>query len=132
MRDIMMPRKNYSLNDYFYKFDNPRIGDNNYMKADIIENGDKYFIVVDIPGINKNNLVIDYENGYLNIKAVKLDDNRISYVRRERFVGEARRSFYIGSKNEQDIKAIYKDGVLEVSFPKLELPKKNSKNIIIQ
>jgi len=128
----MMPRKSYAINDYFYKFENPGTGNNDCMKADIIEQDDKYYVVIDIPGVNKNNLIIDYENGYLNIKAIKIDNTGISYVRRERFVGEVRRSFYIGFKREQDIRAIYRDGVLEISFPKQELPKKNSKNISIQ
>lgn len=128
----MIPRKNYTLNDYFYKFDRPATGDGNYMKADIIEQDDKYYIVIDVPGISQNNIVIDYENGYLNVKAVKLENTGIVYVRRERFVGEARRSFYIGSKREEDIKAVYKDGVLEIAFPKQELPKKNSKNIMVK
>lgn len=127
----MMPRKNYTINDYFGKFENPGTGNNSYMRADIIEQGDRYYIVIDIPGVNRENMIIDYENGYLNIKAVRLDNTGIIYVRRERFVGEIRRSFYIGFKREQDIKAIYKDGLLEISFPKQELPKKNSKNINI-
>lgn len=132
MRDIMLPRKNYNVNEYFYKYERPATGDNNCMKTDIIDTDDKYFIVIDIPGVKKENIMIDYENGYLNIKVMKLDETGISYVRRERFVGDARRSFYIGSKREEDIKASCKDGVLEISFPKQELPKKNSKNIVIE
>jgi HSP20 family protein len=132
MRDVMIPRKNYTINDYFYKFDKPAIGDGNCMKADIIEQDDKYYIVMDVPGINKDSIVIDYENGYLNVKAVKPENNSISYIRRERFVGEVRRSFYIGSKRESDIKAVCRDGVLEIAFPKQELPRKNSKSIAVE
>lgn len=128
----MIPRKNYTINDYFYKFDKPMTGNLDSMKADIIELDDKYYIIMDIPGVNKNNIYIDYENGYLNIKAIKVENNSISYIRRERFVGEVRRSFYIGFKRYEDIKANYRDGVLEVSFPKQELPKKDSKNITIE
>ena len=127
----MMPRNNYTVNDYFNKFENPGTGNNSYMRADIIDKGDKYYIVIDVPGVSRNNLFIDYENGYLNIKAIKVDTTGISYVRRERFIGEIRRSFYIGFKRYDDIKASYKDGVLEVSFPKQELPKKDSRNINI-
>lgn len=127
----MMPRNNYTVNDYFNKFENVGTGSNSYMRADIMEQKDRYYIVIDVPGINRNNLFIDYENGYLNIKAIKTDTTGIIYVRRERFVGEIRRSFYIGFKRYEDIKAQYKDGVLEVSFPKQELPKKDSKNINI-
>lgn len=127
----MMPRNNYTVNDYFNKFENIGTGNNSYMRADIMEQNDRYYIVIDVPGVNRNNLFIDYENGYLNIKAIKVDTTGISYVRRERFVGEVRRSFYIGFKRYEDIKAQYKDGVLEVSFPKQELPKKDSRNINI-
>jgi HSP20 family molecular chaperone IbpA len=53
------------------------------------------------------------------------------YIRKERFTGEIRRSFYIGDKKEQDIKATYKNGILNITFPKEEANRKNKKNIAI-
>ena len=53
-------------------------------------------------------------------------------IRKERFFGEARRSFYIGVKKESDIKAVYKDGILNISFPKEEQVKNAGKIITVE
>ena len=40
--------------------------------------------------------------------------------------------FYIGEKKESDIKANYENGILTISFPKEETPKKEIPNITIK
>ena len=83
--------------------------------------------------IKKEDILINYENGYLTIKAVKKVELKTEvYVRRERFYGEVKRSFYIGEKKESDIKANYENGILTISFPKEETPKKEIPNITIK
>ena len=100
----------YYLNDYFPLIDSPLLKEREYMKTDI-----------------------NYENGYLTIKAVKKVELKTEvYVRRERFYGEVKRSFYIGEKKESDIKANYENGILTISFPKEEAPKKEIPNITIK
>lgn len=129
----MLPKRNYYLNDYFDLFDMKLNKEKDIMKTDIFEKENKYILEVDIPGIKKENIKINYENGYLTIKAEKniLSSSPDKYIRRERFYGEIKRSFYIGIKKETDIKAIYKDGILTISFPKEDLPQQNTKNITI-
>ena len=129
----MLPKRNYYLNDYFDLFDNPYNKDKEYMKTDIFEKDNKYIIETDLPGIKKENIKISYENGYLTIKVTKntLSSNPNTYVRRERFYGEIKRSFYIGIKRESDIKASYQHGILLISFPKEDVPTNTSKNITI-
>ena len=129
----MLPKRNYYLNDYFDLFDNPYNKDKEYMKTDIFEKDNKYIIETDLPGIKKENIKISYENGYLTIKVTKntLSSNPNTYVRRERFYGEIKRSFYIGIKRESDIKASYQHGILLISFPKEDIPTNTSKNITI-
>ena len=129
----MLPKRNYYLNDYFDLFDAPYNREKDYMKTDIFELNNKYIIEMDLPGIKKSDIKINYENGYLTIKASKsiLTSNPNTYIRRERFYGELKRSFYIGIKKETDIKATYHEGILQISFPKEDLPKKTSKNITV-
>ena len=129
----MLPKRNYYLNDYFDLFDNPYNREKEYMKTDIFEKDNKYIIETDLPGIKKENIKISYENGYLTIKVTKntLSSNPNTYVRRERFYGEIKRSFYIGIKRESDIKASYQHGILLISFPKEDVPTNTSKNITI-
>lgn len=120
-------------NNYNDLLDIPFNIEREYMRTDIFLHGDKYVIETDLPGINRKDIRIDYENGYLTIGAAKkaLKEDINNYLRRERFYGEIKRSFYIGIKNESDIKAIFKDGILEISFPKEEISK-NNKGISIQ
>ncbi len=129
----MIPKRNYYLNDYFDLFDSKQYKEKEYMKTDIFESNNKYILETDIPGIKRENIKVIYENGYLTIKVSKntLTSTPNTYIRRERFYGEIQRSFYIGIKKENDIKAIYKEGILQISFPKEDIPKDSSKNITI-
>ena len=126
----MLPR--YYLNDYFTLIDSPIVKEREYMKTDIREYQNKYIMEIDLPGLKKEDISINYENGYLTIKASKTIDLKPEvYVRRERFYGEIKRSFYIGIKKETDIKATHHEGILQISFPKEDIPKKTSKNITV-
>ena len=127
----MLPKRNYYLNDYFDMFNITY--NKEYMKTDIYEKDNKYVLEIDLPGIKKENIKINYENGYLTIRGEKniLPSNPNTYIRRERFYGEIKRSFYIGIKKEAELKAKYLDGILTITFPKEDIPKKESKNITI-
>ena len=100
----MIPKRNYYLNDYFDMFNMPL--NKEYMKTDIYELDNKYYLEIDLPGIKKENIKINYENGYLTISAEKnvLSSGPNTYIRRERFYGEIKRSFYnyhcCGKNNE--------------------------------
>lgn len=127
----MLPR--YYLNDYFTLIDSPFSKEREFMKTDIREYQNKYIIEVDLPGLKKEDITINYENGYLTIKAIKNTELKTEvYVRRERFYGEVKRSFYIGEKKESDIKANYENGILTIIFPKEETKVKEGQNIIIK
>ena len=127
----MLPKRNYYLNDYFDMFNMPL--NKEYMKSDIYELDNKYYLEIDLPGIKKENIKINYENGYLTISAEKnvLSSGPNTYIRRERFYGEIKRSFYIGMKKDTDLKAKYINGILTITFPKADIPKKETKNITI-
>ena len=129
----MLPRRNYYLNDYFDMFSTPYTREKEYMKTDIYELDNKYILEIDLPGIKKENIKINYDNGYLTIGIEKntLSARPDTYIRRERFYGQIKRSFYIGIKKETELKAKYKEGILTISFPKEDIPKKDVKNITI-
>ena len=127
----MLPR--YYLNDYFTLLDPPFSKEREFMKTDIREYQNKYIMEIDLPGIKKEEITINYENGYLTLKAIKNTDLKPEvYVRRERFYGEIKRSFYIGEKKESDIKANFENGILTIAFPKEETLKKDIQNIEIK
>lgn len=129
----MYPRKNYYLNDYFDLFNNGYSKEKEYMKTDIYEKDNNYNLEIDLPGIKKDKIKVNYENGYLTIKVAKesLSSGIDTYIRRERFFGEIKRSFYIGIKKENNIKAYFKEGVLFITFPKEDIKEELGKNIAV-
>jgi HSP20 family protein len=108
-------------------FDNDFMMLTNFMggdfKVDLKETEDSYLVEADLPGIPKEAIDIDYNNGYLTITAKRddtVEDKKENYVRRERHYGEFKRSFYVDNVDESKIDASFKDGVLKVTLPKQE------------
>ena len=102
-------------------------------KVDVKDTGAAYEFTADLPGVSKENIGVDYNNGYLTIKTTvdktpeakdeaakdtKDEKSADKYLRRERYFGSMQRSFYIDDVDEKNIKASYKDGVLTVMLPK--------------
>ena len=133
---MLVPRrKNWDLFDDFFE-DFPVV-ESKCMKTDIKEHDNNYELIVDLPGFSKDNINISIENGYLEISAKttsdKEENEKGKYLRRERFEGEYKRSFYVGDNiTEDEIKASFKNGILKINVPKVkENPKENKKYIEI-
>ena len=109
------------------------------MSTDVHEHDDHYDVDIDLPGFNKDEIKLELDNGYLTVSASKsLDEEhkneRGKLIRQERYAGSMQRSFYVGENiTEEDIKASFKHGVLNLTLPKKEkekLPEK--KQILIE
>ena len=122
--------------DRFFDFDYPQVDRKLYgkraahvMKTDVREHEDKYEVVMDLPGFKKEEIKVELKEGYLTVSAGKSleegDKNQEGkYIRRERYVGNMSRSFFVGKDiTKEDIHAKFEDGVLTLDFPK-EAPKK--------
>lgn len=103
------------------------------MKTDIKELENGFDIAIDMPGFDKKDIELTLQNGYLKVEA-KREENQNdedNFVRRERSYSCAR-TYYVGEAiKEEDVKAKYNNGTLELFVPKKqkELPQK--KNIQI-
>ena len=75
-----------------------------------------------MPGYDKENIKIDVEDGYLTIHAnvnTENEEKEGKFVRKERYMGSCSRSFYVGTEVEsEDIKASFKNGILQIEVPK--------------
>ncbi|MBB6214104.1 HSP20 family protein [Anaerosolibacter carboniphilus] len=96
------------------------------MKMDVKENDENFVVEAEIPGINKEQIHLDYHNDYLTIsveenREVNVEKN--SYVRKERRSGRMARSVYVGPIAEDQIKAKYSNGILTIILPKTKHPK---------
>lgn len=91
------------------------------LRTDLVENENDYLFKIDLPGVNKEDIKINVKNSYLTVEVEKKEEkdiNESNYLRKERFYGVARRSYYVGNINTNDLNASYKDGVLEIVVPK--------------
>ncbi len=106
---------------------------NSAMKTDIRETENSYELAIDMPGFDKNDISLNLENGYLTVEAKKEEkeqDNK-NYVRRERNFS-CKRSYYVGDAiAEEDVKAKYLNGTLEILVPKKKEKEITKKNIAI-
>lgn len=105
------------------------------MKADIKDCENSIELVVDLPGFDKDNVTAELKEGLLTISAhaeTENEEKEGTYVRKERFSGHCSRSFYVGEDiEEEDIKAKFENGTLQVSVPKkVEQPKLEEKRTI--
>ena len=125
MKNELRERNYYGLRDslfdnIFFPYEHK---ENNMMKTDVKENENDYELQVEVPGVNKENNSIDYENGYVTIaaktnKSKDEKDKEGNYIRRERYSGSYSRSYYVGEVDRESIKAKLDNGVLSIIVPK--------------
>lgn len=95
------------------------------MKVDVRDDGDRYTLEADMPGVSKDDVKVEVANGVLTISAEynqekeeKGEDEK--YVYRERRCGSMSRAFNVEGIREDEISAEFKDGVLKLTLPKQE------------
>ena len=96
------------------------------MRTDVKEMEKGFEVSVSLPGVKKEDITAELKDGYLTITAStgtskdeKDEDGK--YIRRERFFGSAKRTFYVGEDvTEEDIKAKFDNGTLKLTIPKVE------------
>ena len=91
-------------------------------RVDVTEHDKDYVISFELPGVDKNDISVSVENGYLTIsgeKKYESSDGDTNTWRKERRYGSFKRSFRLGDGIDQKkIDGSFKDGVLEISVPK--------------
>lgn len=93
-------------------------------RTDLIETEDGYRIRLDLPGVTKDDVKINFHNSTLSIsgkRTAEVEEESAEYVRVERTFGHFYRSFSLPRTiNEDGIAASFDNGVLTVSVPKSE------------
>jgi len=100
-------------------------GEDLFPAMDVKEREGEYVVVADIPGAKKEDIDVTLENGILTISAETKSETEEKegerLLRRERRYGNYVRSLRLGTQiDEKNVKANYKDGVLELILPKAE------------
>ncbi len=96
-------------------------------RVDLAETEDAYQIVLDVPGMSKEDFQLNYHEGVLSVSGDRKQEEAASganFVRVERRFGHFYRSFNLPKAvDESGIKATYTDGVLRIRVPKAEAVK---------
>ena len=89
--------------------------------ADVRETENEYLVCAELPGINKNDIHLDFKNNNLIISARREevhDESKDSYIRKERSYGEFSRSFYFDNVKQDKIRAKFENGELKIILHK--------------
>ncbi|PWB80804.1 MAG: molecular chaperone [Candidatus Methylomirabilota bacterium] len=109
----------------------PRIDDEEGLTAsmwspavDIFETVDSIVMKAELPGVSRDHIDIQVQDNTLMLKGERKFEREVkeeNYLRIERSYGAFQRAFTLPTDVQQDkIKAVFKDGVLEVTMPKAE------------
>lgn len=142
----LVPFKRNNINSFGDEFDN--MMDNFFndsffapvswkddFNIDLKENEKEYLVTADLPGVDKKDINVEYNNNHLIISA-KREDNKEEkdgkYIRKERNYGEMKRTFYIDNIEDDKINAKFENGVLKLVIPKEKKEIKSGKKIEIK
>lgn len=115
-RDFMNPFSDDFMREFF------GTGNNVGFRVDVRDEGDHYMLEAELPGVKKEDVKVNVENGVMTISATANTENQQSndnYVYRERRYGSMQRAFSLEGIREDEISGEYKDGVLRLNLPKL-------------
>lgn len=93
------------------------------LRSDIQETETSFIVDVEIPGFNKEDLVIEVEDEVLTISAEtkkETEETEKNYVRKERYSGKFTRSFRFENVDADAVTAKYDKGILTVTLPKIQ------------
>lgn len=93
------------------------------MKTDVTEKDTSYVVAVDLPGVDKKDITIDFKDNELIISAKRdsfsdESDSEGNILSSERNYGEFSRQYSFPNVDETKINAKYENGVLIVTLPK--------------
>ena len=97
---------------------------------DIVDRDEDYFVRAEVPGVDKKDIEVSLADNMLTIKGKVEHEEKVQkkhYFRSEISQGAFSRSMLIpGRFDASKVSASLKDGVLEVTLPKLEVSKRRN------
>lgn len=95
--------------------------------ADVTEDENEYVIRMDIPGMEKKDIKVNFQDDRLTVTGERRKEEKEEekdFIRRERYYGSFYRAFTLPEKiKDEKINASFKDGVLKLSVQKAEAVK---------
>ena len=131
-------KRSYDLFNAFHDFEDdffnsPQLRS---FKTDIRDDGDKFVLEAELPGFEKEDIRLDITGDTLTLSAEHKteteDKKKDNYIRRERTFGSYQRSFDLTGIDTDKIEAGYKNGILELTLPKMTETKPETRRLEIK
>jgi len=126
--------RNFLSDDFQALFENMDTLHSSF-RVDLRETDKEYVVEADLPGINKEDISLRYENNYLTVSAKRNEAQEVkdekNYVRQERRFGQFQRNFHIDNIQDDKIDAKFNNGVLTVTLLKTDKSQAKQGNIPI-
>jgi len=110
------------LDDFFSDTRSPRRSlSNDTFKVDVQENEKEYCIEAELPGIKKEEINLELNEGKLTISVNREESSEketTNYIHRERRYSSMQRAIYLQDANCDSIKAKLEEGILNITVPK--------------
>ncbi|MDR1262204.1 MAG: Hsp20/alpha crystallin family protein [Oscillospiraceae bacterium] len=106
---------------FFRSFFDMSEGFRSGFQVDVRDDGDKYVMEAELPGLKQEDIELTVDNDVLTISAQRKNERREekeNYLYCERRSGRFQRSFTLDGVNQDQINAKYQDGVLTLLMPK--------------
>mgnify|MGYP001227632716 CR=1 FL=1 len=98
---------------------------NTFPAMNTIEKDNQYFLEIAVPGMNKKDFEIEIENDLISVSSTTKEEKEIkngfNYNRQEFNYNSFHRTFSLPKEVDQSkIRAIYTNGILTITLPKLK------------
>jgi len=115
---------NSGFEDFYYLLDDfftPRSLERGTFKMDVRDDGKQYVIEAELPGVKKEEVALDLDDGRLTISVnheETVEDAQKNFLHRERRASSMCRAVYLADADADGIKAKLDNGVLTVMVQK--------------
>jgi HSP20 family protein len=113
----------YNMLDDFFNDTRPirRSLSRDTFKIDVQDNEKEYIIEAELPGVAKDEISLQFNEGKLSIainKEENIEEEKKNYIHKERRVSSMQRSLYLADAQADEISAKLEEGVLTLTVPK--------------
>jgi HSP20 family protein len=107
-----------------------------YPRIDLIENDKELIVSVEVPGMDENDIQVSMNDNLLSLsghKETEKEEKGKRFHRIERSSGSFRRDIPLPVEVDQDrVEAVFKNGVVTVTLPKIESTQVRGKRISVR
>lgn len=104
--------------------------------VDVEETEKEYVCSLALPGLEKDDFHVETQNGTMVVsgeRKEKKEEKGKNYLRHEQYYGSFRRSFTLpADASSEGIKAVYRNGVLKLTIPRVETAKPKSIKVSVE